>query len=64
MSSARTIYHMRVKQIIDHTANVRELVLKTESPAEFKFKADQFVHAQRSPGGGQTDFTRLLHCLG
>lgn len=43
MSSARTIYHMRVAQIIDHTPIVRELVLKTESPAEFNFKAGQFV---------------------
>ncbi|WII73779.1 FAD-binding oxidoreductase [Bdellovibrio sp. 22V] len=43
MSSARTIYHMRVEQIIDHTPTVRELVLKTETPAEFSFKAGQFV---------------------
>lgn len=43
MSAARTIYHMRVEQIIDHTPTVRELVLKTDSPAEFAFKAGQFV---------------------
>ena len=43
MSSARTIYHMRVEQIIDHTPSVRELVLKTETPAEFSYKAGQFV---------------------
>lgn len=43
MSSARTVYHMRVEQIIDHTATVRELVLKTETPGEFNFKAGQFV---------------------
>ncbi|WP_413574957.1 FAD-binding oxidoreductase [Bdellovibrio sp. HCB290] len=43
MSSARTVYHMKVEQIIDHTPTVRELVLKTETPAEFKFKAGQFV---------------------
>ncbi len=43
MSSARTIYHMRVTEIIDHTPTVRELVLKTETPAEFSFKAGQFV---------------------
>lgn len=43
MSAARTIYHMRVEQIIDHTPTVRELVLKTDSPADFSFKAGQFV---------------------
>lgn len=43
MSAARTMYHMRVEQIIDHTPTVRELVLKTESPADFSFKAGQFV---------------------
>lgn len=43
MSSARTIYHMRVEQIIDHTPGVRELILKTESPSDFNFKAGQFV---------------------
>jgi NAD(P)H-flavin reductase len=43
MSSARTIYHMRVEQIIDHTPTVRELILKTETPNEFNFKAGQFV---------------------
>lgn len=43
MSSARTIYHMRVQEIIDHTPSVRELVVKTESPLEFSFKAGQFV---------------------
>lgn len=43
MSAARTIYHMRVEQIIDHTTTVRELVLKTDSPADFLFKAGQFV---------------------
>lgn len=43
MSSARTIYHMRVDQIIDHTSTVRELVLRTDTPQEFSFKAGQFV---------------------
>lgn len=43
MSAARTIYHMRVTEIIDHTPTVRELVLKTETPNEFAFKAGQFV---------------------
>lgn len=43
MSAARTIYHMRVEKIIDHTPTVRELILKTDSPADFSFKAGQFV---------------------
>lgn len=43
MSSARKIYQMRLEQIIDHTPTVRELVLKTEDPSEFTFKAGQFV---------------------
>ncbi len=43
MSSARTIYHMKLDQIIDHTPTVRELVLKTDSPSDFSFKAGQFV---------------------
>ncbi len=43
MSSARKIYQMTVEQIIDHTSSVRELVLKAIEPAEFVFKAGQFV---------------------
>lgn len=43
MSAARKIYHMRLEQIIDHTPGVRELILKTETPDEFSFKAGQFV---------------------
>ncbi|AHI06304.1 phenol 2-monooxygenase [Bdellovibrio bacteriovorus W] len=43
MSAARKVYQMRVTEIIDHTHNVRELVLRTEDPSEFVFKAGQFV---------------------
>lgn len=43
MSAARTVYHMRVTEIIDHTPGIRELVLQTETPAEFSFRAGQFV---------------------
>lgn len=43
MSAARKVYQMRVTEIIDHTHNVRELVLKAEDPSEFVFKAGQFV---------------------
>jgi CDP-4-dehydro-6-deoxyglucose reductase len=43
MSSARTIYKMKVDQIIDHTDIVRELVISASEPANFQFKAGQFV---------------------
>lgn len=43
MSSARKIYSMKVDKVVDHTHNVRELVLKTMDPQEFQFKAGQFV---------------------
>ncbi len=41
--STRVIYNMKVQSIIDHTSSVRELVLKADSPAQFQFKAGQFV---------------------
>lgn len=41
--SARTVYQMRVTEIVDHTPNIRELSLRTETPGEFKFRAGQFV---------------------
>lgn len=41
--SARVIYNMHLQQIIDHTSNVRELVLKCKEPQNFQFKAGQFV---------------------
>lgn len=40
---SRQIYRMKVVELHDRTHNVRELVLQTEEPAEFKFKAGQFV---------------------
>jgi NAD(P)H-flavin reductase len=43
MSSARTLYQMKVEKIIDHTPTVRELVIKTVEPSEFRFRAGQFV---------------------
>lgn len=51
MSSARTIYKMKVSEIIDHTPSVRELVIRTEEPSEFNFKAGQFVtlHVPQEP---------------
>jgi ferredoxin-NADP reductase len=49
---ARVIYNMHLQQIIDHTANVRELVLKCKEPENFQFKAGQFVmlHVPQSDG--------------
>lgn len=43
MSTTRTIYPMQVMEIIDHTPNVRELVIQTQANQEFIFKAGQFV---------------------
>lgn len=42
-ASSRVIYKMKVAEIIDHTTSVRELVIETSEPLEFKFKAGQFV---------------------
>jgi ferredoxin-NADP reductase len=39
----RQIYKMRVDKVCDYTANVRELFLSCQDPAEFKFRAGQFV---------------------
>lgn len=40
---SRTIYQMKLAQVIDHTPSVRELVLKCAEPQNFSFKAGQFV---------------------
>lgn len=50
--SARTIYQMQVREIIDHTHNVRELDVITQEPSEFKFRAGQFVmlHVPQTEG--------------
>lgn len=52
MSSARTIYQMKVEKIIDHTPTVRELVIKAAEPAQFSFRAGQFVmlHVPQTAG--------------
>ena len=51
MSSARVQYKMIVSKIIDHTPNVRELIIDTKTPAEFSFRAGQFVtlHVPQDP---------------
>lgn len=43
MSSGRKVYEMKVTKIIDHTQNVRELIIETQNNEEFSFKAGQFV---------------------
>jgi len=52
MSSLRTIYQMKIAQIIDHTPSVRELIIQTDTPQEFGFKAGQFVmlHVPQAEG--------------
>jgi CDP-4-dehydro-6-deoxyglucose reductase len=51
MSSARTMYKLKVEKILDHTPSVRELILKLQEPQEFAFKAGQFVtlHVPQEP---------------
>lgn len=51
MSSARTMYQMKVSEILDHTPTVRELVLEAVEPQTFNFKAGQFVtlHVPHEP---------------
>ncbi|MFN8790897.1 MAG: ferredoxin--NADP reductase [Bdellovibrionales bacterium] len=40
---SRTVYQMKLQEVIDHTQNVRELVLTCTEPTQFQFKAGQFV---------------------
>jgi CDP-4-dehydro-6-deoxyglucose reductase, E3 len=52
MSNLRTIYDMKISKIIDHTPTVRELIVETVQPAEFQFRAGQFVmlHVPQTEG--------------
>lgn len=43
MSSTRTLYQMKISKIIDHTPNVRELIIQSTNAEGFHFKAGQFV---------------------
>lgn len=52
MASARTQYKMRIRQLRDLTHDVRELIMETTEPAEFKFKAGQFVMLHVPQEGG------------
>lgn len=51
MSSTRVMYKMKVVEIIDHTPAIRELIIQTENPELFQFKAGQFVtlHVPQEP---------------
>lgn len=51
MSSTRTMYKMKVAEILDHTPTVREIVLRPIEPQSFTFKAGQFVtlHVPQEP---------------
>ena len=40
---SRQIYQFKIEKIIDHTKDIRELVLKLSSSGEFKFRAGQFA---------------------
>lgn len=40
---SRVQYKMKIDAIVDHTKNVRELILSCQEPLEFKFRAGQFV---------------------
>lgn len=43
MSNLRSIYEFKINQIIDHTPNIRELILELSNLPAFNFKAGQFV---------------------
>lgn len=43
MANPRTIYEFRISKLIDHTKDIRELILELSNEAEFVFKAGQFV---------------------
>jgi CDP-4-dehydro-6-deoxyglucose reductase, E3 len=49
---SRVIYNMHLKKVIDHTENVRELILTCQEPQSFQFKAGQFVmlHVPQAEG--------------
>ncbi len=76
MSSARTMYKLKVEQILDHTPSVRELILETLEGQEFSFKAGQFVtlHVPQEPKPAMRAYSiasedsqkngfRCLHCI-
>ncbi len=42
-AKTRQIYKMQVTRIVDHTQEIRELMIETREPDAFKFEAGQFV---------------------
>lgn len=50
---SKVIYEYKINSIIDHTPQIRELILELNSQPEFKFKAGQFVmlHVPVAEGG-------------
>ena len=53
MSNLRTIHPMKISEILDHTPNVRELVIETQASQEFAFRAGQFVMLHVPQGEGK-----------
>lgn len=43
MANPRFLYEFKVAQIIDHTPDIRELIVEVANHPEFNFKAGQFV---------------------
>jgi CDP-4-dehydro-6-deoxyglucose reductase, E3 len=43
MANPRTLYNFKITQIVDHTPEIRELILELKEQPEFVFKAGQFV---------------------
>lgn len=43
MANLRTIYDFKISKIIDHTKEIRELILELDNQPEFVFKAGQFA---------------------
>lgn len=43
MTNPRSVYEFKINQIIDHTPDIRELILELKHQSFFNFKAGQFV---------------------
>ncbi len=46
MANLRTIYEFKIAKLVDHTKDIRELILELTNEPEFVFKAGQFVMLQ------------------
>jgi len=58
----RTIYQVKLTHIIDHTPEIRELILEPQSPDQFVFRAGQFamLHVPAKPTPEQPNPTKPL----